>query len=144
MKTTAELSLAKLAMEVAMRAHAGQTRRDGVTPYITHPMAVAAALAMESGEVVAAALLHDVLEDTKETPATLHAAGIPDSVIKSVTLLTKKKGVSYAEYLGALKLDAVARKVKIADMLHNLSDTPTERQVAKYAKGLLVLVGDSK
>lgn len=132
-----------IAKQIASRAHSGQHRRDGYTPYINHPAAVAAKLAGESKVVIATAWLHDVLEDTTETPESLRAAGIPDSVIHAVEVLTKTDGVSYAEYLSGVRKNWIARKVKVADMLHNLSDAPTERQIIKYAKGLLALHANS-
>ena len=93
--------------------------------------------------MIATAWLHDVLEDTDETPETLRAASLPDSVIHAVEVLTKTKGVSYDDYLCGVRRNWVARKVKVADILHNLSDAPTERQIIKYAKGLLVLLNNS-
>lgn len=63
-------SLVAAALEKARRAHAGQVRNgSGGMPYIEHPQAVAALLA-EHGhddEVLAAALLHDVVEDSDTT-----------------------------------------------------------------------------
>lgn len=57
------------AYELAAEAHRGQTRKDGSSPYIGHPLAVAGLL-REAGldeETVAAALLHDVVEDSELT-----------------------------------------------------------------------------
>lgn len=134
------MDIIEISKQVASRAHSGQHRRDGWTPYINHPAAVAGKLAGESVVVIATAWLHDVLEDTAETPETLRAAGLPDSVIHAVEVLTKTEGVSYGEYLSGVRQNWIARKVKVADMLHNLSDAPTERQIIKYAKGLLLLL----
>lgn len=128
-----------IAKMIASRAHSGQYRRDGYTPYINHPSAVAAKLDGEDAVVIATAWLHDVLEDTTETPETLRAAGIPDSVIHAVEVLTKAEGVGYDEYLRGVRQNWIARKVKVADMIHNLGDSPTERQIIKYARGLLAL-----
>lgn len=134
------MNIIEIARRIAHLAHRGQFRRDGLTPYINHPAAVAGKLAGESQVVVAAAWLHDVLEDTAETPETLRAAGMPDSVIHAVEVLTKTAGVSYDEYLAGVRQNWIARKVKVADMLHNLSDAPTEKQIVKYARGLLALI----
>jgi len=127
------------AITLARFAHAGQFRRDGKTPYITHPEAVAGRLAGESSEVICAAWLHDVLEDTAMTAETMRVAGISEAVIEAVHLLTKN-GENYIAYLHRIRDNEIARKVKIADMLHNLSDHPTPRQIRKYAQGLLELV----
>jgi len=134
------MNLVVTAKQIASRAHSGQYRKDGYTPYVNHPAAVAQRLGREDDEVVAVAWLHDVLEDTAETSETLRAAGIPNSVIHAVEVLTRADGVSYKEYLLGVRQNWIARKVKVADILHNLSDTPTERQIIKYAKGLLVLM----
>lgn len=133
--------LTLLASLIAARAHAGQHRRDGVTPYITHPAAVASRLERTGADdvVIATAWLHDVIEDGAETPETLRTAGVPEKVVQAVEVLTKRPGVSYEDYLRGVKRHAIARQVKVADMLHNLGDNPTEGQVIKYAKGLLVL-----
>ena len=55
----------------AVKAHKGQTRRDGKVPYINHPMEVAEIVATVTSDprVVVAALLHDVVEDT---PVKMH------------------------------------------------------------------------
>lgn len=127
------------ARTVAERAHRGQFRRDGTTPYLSHPAGVAGFLNGESPEVIAAAWLHDVLEDTKETADTLRADGVGEEVIAAVEVLTKRRWIPYQEYLAAVKANPVARKVKVADMVHNLTDSPSERQKTKYARGLLFL-----
>lgn len=60
-------------------------------------------------------------------------------MIEAVRLLTKRSGLSYEDYLRGVRGNALARKVKIQDMLDNLSDSPTDRQIVKYAHGLLML-----
>ena len=133
--------LVKLAIQIATSAHDGQFRRDGFTPYIEHPKAVATRVSEDAIEQ-SVAWLHDTIEDTKETQETLLAQGIPEPVVKSVVRLTKRPDLSYDEYLSSIANDPVARHVKIADMLTNLSDTPTDKQIRKYAKGLLYLLGE--
>jgi (p)ppGpp synthase/HD superfamily hydrolase len=132
------MTIADRAKQIALGAHAGQFRRDGVTPYATHPERVAARV---SGHLAAEAVawLHDVLEDSSESEDSLAEAGIPRIVINAVSLLTKKRATPYEEYLLAVRSNELARKVKIQDILDNLTDSPTERQIVKYAKGLLIL-----
>lgn len=86
-----------------------------------------------------AAYLHDVLEDTDATEEQLRKI-FDDVAIDIVVLLTKKKGQSYTEYLNSILQNDLARRVKILDMIDNISDTPTPRQVEKYAKGLQILI----
>jgi (p)ppGpp synthase/HD superfamily hydrolase len=128
-----------LAAQIATDAHRGQFRRDSVTPYISHPEAVAK---LVQGDDLAEAIawLHDVLEDTAIKAQDLASLGLPREVIARVELLTKTDGMEYEQYLGRIKRDPVAKRVKIADMLANLGDRPSERQIVKYAKGLLILL----
>jgi (p)ppGpp synthase/HD superfamily hydrolase len=128
--------------EIAIRAHAGQFRRTG-DPYWFHLKEVARRvkgddLAME------VAWLHDVLEDTDESPESLHQKGVSTKVIQTVQLLTRKSSIPYDDYLLEISCNELARRVKIADMLHNLSDLPSERQVVKYEHGLRLLLGGSR
>jgi hypothetical protein len=134
------MELTAVAASLAASAHGGQMRHDGRTLYITHPMRVAARLSGSPNEVVAAAWLHDVLEDTKTTVHDMVAAGIPAPVIAAVESLTKRRGEQYTAYLARVKADPIARAVKMADMLDNLTDNPTPKQVVKYATGLLILL----
>ena len=132
------MRICEIAEQIARKAHEGQHRRDGVTPYVTHPERVAKSIAGNE-DLEAVAWLHDVLEDTSETEASLRAAGIPQHVVDAVRCLTKKDGVEYEDYLAGIKQNALARAVKIQDMLDNLSDEPTEKQTIKYCRGLLIL-----
>lgn len=100
-------------------------------------------LRAEGDDVVATAWLHDVVEDCGATHASLTQAGIPQRVIEAVMTLTKGCE-SYPDYLEFVAANEIARKVKIADMLHNLSDRPTEKQIVKYCKGLLFLIGNKE
>jgi len=127
------------AAALAELAHSGQFRRDGTTPYIDHPRAVAARAAGDP-TIEAVAWLHDVLEDTSVTEGTMRDRGIPDDVIACVRLLTHDDRVEYEEYLAGIKANPIAKRVKIADMLTNLGDRPTDKQILKYSKGLLFLL----
>ena len=92
--------LVRTALEMAREAHAGQVRNaSGGRPYIDHPVAVAALLAEQGfpDEVLAAALLHDVVEDSElETKDIRDAAG--ERVGELVAALTDDESVdSYEE-----------------------------------------------
>lgn len=127
------------APEIAALAHAGQFRRDGVTPYIKHPEKVASFF--EKGSVEwNVAWLHDVVEDTSMTLEELDSYNLPSGVVTNVYWLTHRKSESYQEYIERLARGGIARKVKIADIFANLSDNPTERQKIKYADALKILL----
>ncbi|MDQ8205500.1 hypothetical protein [Pelagicoccus sp. SDUM812003] len=132
--------LTALAERIARDAHAGQFRRDGERPYIVHPEAVASRV--ETPEEKAVAWLHDVIEDTELEATHLQEAGVPAPVLDAVALLSKRPGLSYEDYLKGVRQNPLARAVKIADMLSNLADDPTEKQIVKYARGLLILHGE--
>lgn len=136
-------TLINQAISIAKQAHAGQWRRDKITPYIMHPRAVAERLKGESDEVIATAWLHDVLEENRQwTTSDLSELGVELEVTEAVAALTRMDDYdwSYQEYLKALKANPIARKVKIADILCNLADQPTDKQIKKYAKALVFLM----
>ena len=146
------------AMSTANLAHLGQERRSG-GPYIEHPVAVADIVYHfypEDQTLCGVALLHDTLEDalkhgnvkdTEEMADRITASfGDPDAgqeALRIVQALTHEKGKPYDKYVAGLVDDPSALRIKLADMLHNLSSTPTERQVNKYARALKVLMGVS-
>ena len=135
--------LVKLAEQLATRAHDGQFRRGGVIPYIEHPRAVVERVGHDPDAQIVA-WLHDVVEDTSETAASLEAAGIPRHCIDAITLLTKTPETRYDDYLERVADSPLACRVKIADMLSNLADNPTKKQIRKYARGLLRLTRDQE
>ena len=116
------------AYRVAERAHEGQTRRSG-EPYITHPIAVAQILA-ELGlgpKTIAAALLHDTVEDTGYPLETLREE-FGDEVAMLVDGVTKLDRVKYGDsaqaetvrkMIVAMSRDIRVLVVKLADRLHN-------------------------
>ncbi|TDU72812.1 hypothetical protein EI77_01277 [Prosthecobacter fusiformis] len=131
-------SLVQLARKIATEAHAGQFRRCGIVPYIVHPEMVAGRVGDDLDAQVVA-WLHDVIEDSSQTPQSLIDAGIPAHLVETVVLMTKTQDTDYEAYLEKIAGSALATKVKIADMLSNLSDSPSPKQIQKYAKGLLRL-----
>src|SRR5579883_2038553 len=93
----------------AMRAHGEQKRASG-DPYISHPLEVAAILAglKLDDATIAAALLHDTIEDTDATRAEIDRLFGPE-IGRLVEGLTKLK-----------RLDLVSKEAKLADRLHNM------------------------
>ncbi|MGA3170965.1 MAG: HD domain-containing protein [Chthoniobacteraceae bacterium] len=104
------------AIEIAVRAHAGQKGKDG-TPYVLHPLRLMTRMGTDEERM--AAVLHDVVEDTEVTFQDLRAAGIPEPVLEAAKLLTHEEGISYEDYVERLKPHPVARKVKLADLEDN-------------------------
>lgn len=127
--------IVKLAEEVATKAHEGQFRRGGVIPYIQHPKAVASRVGNDIDAQVVA-WLHDVIEDCDISQEDLKEKGFSDTQIHAIQLMTKSREIPYDEYLENIATSPLATKVKIADMISNLADSPTKKQLKKYAKGL--------
>lgn len=123
-------------------AHAGQFRRDGVTPYIEHPATVAKLLERYDEITQAVAWLHDVLEDCVVTPEDLEKE-IGGYTADCVLTLTPHGEESYMDYIRAIRCcgsDSVPVIVKTADILANLGDNPTPEQTRKYVKALAILL----
>jgi (p)ppGpp synthase/HD superfamily hydrolase len=124
----AESELIRDALEMADRAHEGQTRNgSGGMAYIHHPVAVAELLA-EHGfgeEVIAAALLHDVIEDSETTAEELRRR-FGDSVAELVEALSDDESIEpyerrkdeHRRRVAAAGPDALA--IYAADKLSNI------------------------
>lgn len=121
------------AEEVMKEAHAGQFRKDGVTPYETHPRAVADSL---PPRLKPAGFLHDVVEDTHVTAKDLQKMGFSPSTVNIVRVLSHRAGDSNMVYWNKILSNPDAVLVKIADIKHNLSSNPSEHAKAKYARAL--------
>ncbi|PII81622.1 bifunctional (p)ppGpp synthetase/guanosine-3',5'-bis(diphosphate) 3'-pyrophosphohydrolase [Leucobacter sp. OLJS4] len=124
----ADLSVIERAYTVAERAHRGQKRRSG-EPYITHPIAVAQILADlgVAPVVIAAALLHDTVEDTDYTLEQL-TDDFGEEIAMLVDGVTKLDKVKYGDsaqaetvrkMVVAMSKDIRVLVIKLADRLHN-------------------------
>src|SRR3954462_4864329 len=115
----------------AMKAHGEQTRASG-DPYFSHPLEVAAILTdlKLDDSTIAAALLHDTIEDTSTTRAEIdqmfgHDIGaLVDGLtkLKKLELVTKeaKQAENLRKLLLAIADDVRVLLVKLADRLHNM------------------------
>ena len=112
-------SLTIRAMQIAYSAHHGQVDKAGV-PYIFHPLHLAEQ--MEEEISCCAALLHDTVEDTEITLEAL-AADFPPEVVEAVGLLTHEEGTDYYDYVRRIRSNPIAKKVKLADLNHNMDAT---------------------
>ena len=132
-------------------AHLGQKRRTG-EPYIVHPERVSEIVKQYYPDNKVArmiALLHDSLEDAidlgnvedeEEMIALIDDSisddDIADEVVNAVLALTKPETADYESYLFSILDNKNAVIVKLADMLDNLTDNPSEKQKNKYKKAL--------
>lgn len=120
--------LIEAARAIAENAHRGVVDHCG-EPYINHPLAVAASLESSGHgpEVIAAALLHDVVEDTDVTLDDLRRLGFPELVVEGVDAVTYRKGETRREFIArAVAHKEVGRPVKRADIDHNSDKKRTD------------------
>ena len=129
---SANFDLIRSAFEFADKAHEGQLRKDN-SPFVTHPLAVAQIVAEElhlDSESIAAALLHDTIEDTAATHEQIVELFSPTiaNLVEGVSKLTRVHYTSKAEeqmenlrkMLLAMSKDIRVILIKISDRLHNM------------------------
>ena len=129
--TENDVSLVEKAYFIAKKAHEGQFRFSG-EPYIIHPVSVAIILynlGMD-GESMAAALLHDVVEDTDMTKENIQeefgedVANLVEGVTKlgKVPIFTKEEqqAENVRKMLMAMSQDIRVIIIKLADRIHNM------------------------
>ncbi len=151
--STNDKKLIRKAFDVAVEAHAPQRRKSGEA-YIFHPIAVAKIVAKQIGldaTAIAAALLHDVVEDTKYTLADIEKlfnptiALIVDGLTKIMHLKKDADISSQAENFRKMLLtlndDVRVIIIKIADRLHNMQtmdSMPPAKQVKIASETLYI------
>ena len=129
-----------------------------VEPYSSHPIAVAEMFTTDDEKIVA--YLHDAIEDTfaelcEGMVTSDHILfnskryNLSNTVYEALKMLTKTDGITYEDYIKNLVINKstytrntatiIAIKVKIADMMHDMS-TASEKQKKKYLKHLPVLL----
>lgn len=120
----------------AERKHANQLDKAGAS-YVFHLSFVAEMLAGEQDDVIATAWLHDSVEDTETTLIEIRNL-FGESIADAVDAITKRDGEKYQSYLQRVKSNEIARKVKIADLTHNMDLTRlpqiTDKDLERSAK----------
>ena len=144
------------AIEFATAAHGDQKRKYHDTPYISHPLAVMEIVKSVHGhteEMLAAAVLHDVVEDTQVVLGEITAL-FGNEVGELVDYLTDRSVPSDGNRKVRKQIDrdrlalapAAAQTIKVADLIHNTLDisqhAPGFWQVYKVEKQLLLDVLD--
>ena len=153
-----EVKLIRGAYDLAEQAHEGQKRASG-EPYITHPLAVASVFAELRPDPagVAAAVLHDVPEDTETGLDVIRerfgdeVASLVDGVTKLRRIKRKSRGeeqaleADQAEYLRKMFLamvdDIRVIIIKLSDRLHNMQTLqhlaePTQKRIAEETRNV--------
>lgn len=106
------------AIKIAVDVHMGQKDKAGA-PYILHALRVMADVEGEAEKIVA--IMHDVVEDSPVTIEDLETEGFSDEICAGVEAMTKADGETYEAYLQRVKNNAIAHRVKLADLKDNMS-----------------------
>ncbi|MFF9360834.1 HD domain-containing protein [Streptomyces griseoluteus] len=138
-----------LVEDLARRAHAGQTDKAG-RPYAEHLAAVAEGVRVRGGdeEQIAAAWLHDAVEDDALTEEWLDGAALTPRTKAIVLALTKRPGEPPEEYARRILATPGAALVKQADLAHNADparlavlDEPTRTRLTEKYTRMRALLG---
>lgn len=134
-----DMMLVFKALEFAKAKHAGQTRKVSGNPYASHPMAVSYIVAAfkrsrHLEEILAAAILHDTLEDTDTTFHELAIEFTP--LVATLVFELSNDPVAIAKY-GKLEyqkkkvigVSSYSLVIKLSDRLHNVQSTPKPKAV---------------
>ena len=131
---TAKMGNTLKALEFALEAHAGQTRKNSEVPYIVHPLNMAChalAMGIKEDEIIAGILLHDVVEDCKDKSGIRiykpEDLPVNDETRKIVALMTcpektpETREAVLTEYYKGLATYPKAALVKLIDRCNNLT-----------------------
>lgn len=151
------------AMRIAVLVHEGQKRKDG-KDYISHPQAVADIVSNHFFElmpqnataqanwsackdhIIAAALLHDTIENTFITPEYFRSCGFSEMTIEIIYLCTKQPGENYFDFIMRLQESGHigAKIVMLADLWHNMYDLKegSMKDTYRFAQYILTYFND--
>lgn len=145
METKTKSQLILVSQSIAMLAHWGQLDKAG-NLYFDHCKRVAHK--GKKVEEVILGFLHDVLEDTTE-PEKYNIQifrekyGIPEDILKSLELITRDKKEPYFDYIRKLKMDELAKAVKLNDIEDHLTygtEYIPESLIERYKKAKDILL----
>ncbi len=133
--------LTKKAMTYAIEKHQGQFRKGNNLPFVSHPIEVYSIVkkykdSREIDSLCAAALLHDVVEDT-DTPIQEISKEFSPLVAALVSELTndieEARRVGKTNYMieKVMNLTSWALVIKLADMIANMSDNPRDKAIKR-------------
>lgn len=123
-----QMNLIEKAARIAVEAHDGQKRKNDGSPYIVHPFMVASQVIKHGfkDEVIAAALVHDVLEDTGVSEEQLRQE-LGDKIVEMVKNVTYREDLEWKEKREDYNKRVIegsegAKAISVADKIHNLTN----------------------
>lgn len=138
--TTLQPQTIEDAIALAASAHRGQVYPSPQgEPFILHPLRVMLRVEGTIDQIVA--VLHDLVEDTAYSLDDVRRLGYPDEVVTALDHLTHRETDTYDAYIQRVASDAIARRVKLADLAENLANTrrwpvsaATTERLARYER----------
>lgn len=131
------MNILATAIHFAAEKHALQTDKGG-RAYILHPLRMMMRLRTNDDELMAIAVLHDVVEDCKVSFDDLRNIGMTERVIAGVAALTKQNGETYEQFIDRTTGNRDAMLVKREDLRDNSDITRlkgiSEKDVTRMAK----------
>lgn len=135
------------AIQIAATAHEKQLDKGG-NAYILHPLTVMHNLRTKDHELMAMAVLHDVVEDSEEwTLQRLIGYGMSTRVIEGLKMLTHIEGEGYEDYIKRIGTSRDATRVKLEDLRHNMDPSRLKglrqkdfERLTKYTKAFAYLI----
>lgn len=113
------MELVEKALELMLKLHKGQKDLSGAA-YVLHPLRVG--IGFKDPRLMAAAFLHDTIEDVPHAEEILIREGIPEDVLRLVRLLSKGEHEDYMEYIQRLSKDRDAIQIKKKDLEDNMRE----------------------
>lgn len=133
------------AIRIASEAHEKVLDRGG-SPYILHPLRLMFRLRTDDPELMAIAVLHDVVEDSEWTIDALRHEGFSERVLSALSLLTHDDGSPYSDYIEKISTNLDAVLVKMEDLRDNSDITRLKgvtekdlKRTEKYHKSFIRL-----
>lgn len=124
---------------IMLEAHRGQKDKAG-KPYWLHPLTVA--LGVKGIRAKTVALLHDVIEDN-DSYSLGEFSFLDKEQLEAINLLTHRKTEAYFEYIERIKINQIARAVKLKDLDHN-SDLSRLKKIDKKDMERLIKYNSAK
>jgi (p)ppGpp synthase/HD superfamily hydrolase len=131
------MNILATAIHFAAEKHVLQTDKGG-RAYILHPLRMMMRLRTNDDELMAIAVLHDVVEDCKVSFDELRNIGMTERVIAGVAALTKQNGETYEQFIDRTTGNRDAMLVKREDLRDNSDITRlkgiSEKDITRMAK----------
>lgn len=133
------------AIALAASMHEEQMDKGGKA-YILHPIRMMMRLRTDDEELMAIAILHDVIEDSELEISDLMMKGYSERIIEGVRAMTRKDGETYDDFIKRCALNPDARRVKREDLRDNSDITRLKglrkkdfERLEKYSRSFIYL-----